>query len=62
MLALRQKMKAGSGVKISVNDCLIKAAALALIRSPGVNLAFTPKGMIRHRHADNPQGGNQKPR
>ncbi len=37
-------------VKISVNDLLIKAAALALIDEPDCNASFTDKGIAYHKH------------
>ncbi len=40
------------GIKISVNDMLIKAAALALIRVPEANASYTPDGIALHNHAD----------
>ena len=39
-------------VKISVNDLLIKAAALALIDEPDCNASFTDKGIAYHKHAN----------
>ncbi len=40
------------GVKVSVNDLVIKAAALALKQVPEANASFTPEGIALHRHAD----------
>jgi len=40
------------GVKISVNDMVIKAAAMALKRNPDANASYTPEGIARHHHAD----------
>ncbi len=39
-------------VKISVNDLLIKAAALALIDEPDCNASYTDKGIAFHKHAN----------
>ena len=39
-------------VKISVNDLLIKAAALALIDEPECNASYTDKGIAYHKHAN----------
>jgi pyruvate dehydrogenase E2 component (dihydrolipoamide acetyltransferase) len=39
-------------VKISVNDLLIKAAALALIDEPDCNASYTDKGIAYHKHAN----------
>jgi pyruvate dehydrogenase E2 component (dihydrolipoamide acetyltransferase) len=38
--------------KLSVNDFLVKAAALALMRVPEVNASWTENAILRHRHAD----------
>ncbi|RIJ28117.1 pyruvate dehydrogenase complex dihydrolipoamide acetyltransferase [Henriciella mobilis] len=42
---------APEGVKISVNDMLIKASALALIAEPDCNASFTDKGIAYHKSA-----------
>ena len=38
--------------KLSVNDFVIKALALALQRIPDANVSWTEGGMLRHRHSD----------
>ncbi len=38
--------------KVSVNDMIIKALALALKRVPDANVTWTESGMLRHKHAD----------
>ncbi len=38
--------------KLSVNDFIIKAMALALIRIPDANVTWTETGMLKHKHAD----------
>ncbi len=38
--------------KISVNDMVIKALALALVAVPGANVTFTENSMLHHHHAD----------
>ena len=38
--------------KISVNDFVIKAMAIALQRIPNSNVSWTDGGMLRHRHSD----------
>jgi pyruvate dehydrogenase E2 component (dihydrolipoamide acetyltransferase) len=43
---------AGEGVKVSVNDIVIKAAANALKRVPEANASYTPEGLAMHHHAD----------
>ncbi|HLK24923.1 MAG TPA: pyruvate dehydrogenase complex dihydrolipoamide acetyltransferase [Caulobacteraceae bacterium] len=40
------------GVKVSVNDLVIKAAALALKRVPEANASYTPEGIALHHRAD----------
>jgi pyruvate dehydrogenase E2 component (dihydrolipoamide acetyltransferase) len=46
------KRFADKGVKISVNDMCIKAAALALKLVPESNASYTPDGIALHHHAD----------
>jgi pyruvate dehydrogenase E2 component (dihydrolipoamide acetyltransferase) len=38
--------------KLSVNDFIIKALALALIKVPDANVTWTESGMLKHKHAD----------
>src|SRR6185312_7717622 len=38
--------------KLSVNDFVIKALALALQRVPEANVSWTEAAMLRHRHSD----------
>jgi pyruvate dehydrogenase E2 component (dihydrolipoamide acetyltransferase) len=38
--------------KISVNDFIIKAMAMALIKVPDANVSWTETAMVRHKHAD----------
>ena len=40
------------GVKVSVNDLVIKASAMALKKVPEANASFTPDGIAMHHHAD----------
>jgi pyruvate dehydrogenase E2 component (dihydrolipoamide acetyltransferase) len=40
------------GVKVSVNDMVMKAAAVALKRVPEANASYTPEGIAMHHHAD----------
>jgi len=44
--------KAPEGVKVSVNDLLIKASALALKSQPRANASWTDEGVALHKHAD----------
>lgn len=54
LLAMRKELngQAPEGVKISVNDMLIRASALALKHVPEANASFTPDGVAMHHHAD----------
>ncbi|MDB5418003.1 MAG: branched-chain alpha-keto acid dehydrogenase subunit [Phenylobacterium sp.] len=55
LLAARSKINAlleKDGVKVSVNDMVIKAAAVALKRVPEANASYTPEGIAMHHHAD----------
>jgi pyruvate dehydrogenase E2 component (dihydrolipoamide acetyltransferase) len=57
LLGARARLNAtapkGEGAyKLSVNDFVVKAAALALVRVPEVNASWTETAMLRHRHAD----------
>jgi pyruvate dehydrogenase E2 component (dihydrolipoamide acetyltransferase) len=38
--------------KLSVNDFVIKALALALQRVPDANASWTERGMLKHKHSD----------
>ena len=38
--------------KVSVNDLVIKALAMALMRVPDANVTWTEGAMLRHKHAD----------
>lgn len=60
LLALREQVNASAvrdkegkpAYKISVNDFIIKALALALIRVPEANVTWTESAMLKHRRAD----------
>jgi len=41
----------GKGVKVSVNDMLIKACAMALMAHPDANASYTDKGVAQHKSA-----------
>ncbi len=45
-------MLKGDGVRVSVNDIVIKAAAMALMRVREANASYTPEGIALHHHAD----------
>jgi pyruvate dehydrogenase E2 component (dihydrolipoamide acetyltransferase) len=55
LLAARAKINAlleSQGVKVSVNDFVIRASALALKAVPEANASYTPEGLAMHHHAD----------
>jgi len=55
LLAARAKVNAlleKSGVKVSVNDFVIKAAAMALKAVPEANASYSPEGIAMHHNAD----------
>ncbi len=55
LLAGRVKINAmlePQGVKVSVNDLVIKAAAIALKQVPEANASYSPEGIAMHHHAD----------
>lgn len=52
LLALRAQLNGLPGQKISVNDFIIRAAALALTDVPDVNVQYAEEGMRRFRQAN----------
>jgi pyruvate dehydrogenase E2 component (dihydrolipoamide acetyltransferase) len=58
LLAARERINAAApkdgpkAYKLSVNDFVIKALALALQQVPAANATWTEAGMLRHRHSD----------
>ncbi len=44
--------KGDGAYKLSVNDFIIKASAMALIKHPDVNASWTDTAILRHKHAD----------
>jgi pyruvate dehydrogenase E2 component (dihydrolipoamide acetyltransferase) len=60
LLTAREEINAGASkdkdgkpaYKLSVNDFVIKALALALQRVPEANVSWTEGGMLKHRHSD----------
>ena len=63
LLALRTQLNAAApakktekgeapSYKLSVNDMVIKALALALVAVPDANVSWTEQAMVRHHHAD----------
>ena len=55
LLSARAKINAmlePQGVRVSVNDLVIKAAAIALKQVPEANASYSPEGIAMHQHAD----------
>ena len=59
LLKLREQINASApvkdgkpGFKVSVNDFVIKALALALNRVPEANVSWTDNAMLKHKHSD----------
>ncbi|MDP3174009.1 MAG: pyruvate dehydrogenase complex dihydrolipoamide acetyltransferase [Phenylobacterium sp.] len=52
LLEARSRINAVLGIKVSVNDMVIKAAASALKRYPAANASYSPEGIAMHHHAD----------
>jgi pyruvate dehydrogenase E2 component (dihydrolipoamide acetyltransferase) len=60
LMSLREAINAAAPVdkdakpayRISVNDFIVKALALALIRVPDTNVTWTEITMLKHKHAD----------
>ena len=60
LLALRSEINAAAPIdkdknpawKVSVNDMVIKALAMSLMRVPDANVTWTEGGMLHHKHAD----------
>ncbi len=54
LLALRKQLndKADGAYKLSVNDLVIKAAAVALMKVPDANVGYSEEGLRRYRNAD----------
>jgi pyruvate dehydrogenase E2 component (dihydrolipoamide acetyltransferase) len=44
--------QAKDGVKLSVNDFLVRAAALALVKVPDANVSFAGTALLKHKHSD----------
>jgi pyruvate dehydrogenase E2 component (dihydrolipoamide acetyltransferase) len=50
---LNARTPKGEGAyKLSVNDFIIKASAMALMKHPDVNASWTDTAILRHKHAD----------
>jgi len=52
LLRVRKHLNEAGGVKLSVNDFLIRASALALMKVPNANVSFAGTALLKHKHAD----------
>ncbi len=52
LVALRTQFNTDVGTKVSFNDLVIKAAAVAIGRAPEVNASFTPEALVFHQRVD----------
>ena len=52
LLELRREINSIEGVKISVNDLVVKAVGAAFTDVPEANTTWSDEGMLRHRTAD----------
>jgi pyruvate dehydrogenase E2 component (dihydrolipoamide acetyltransferase) len=57
LLALRKQINEALAArkketKVSVNDLVIRVAALTLMQVPAANASFDPEGLLRYEHAD----------
>jgi len=55
LLRVRKQLnenEASEGVKLSVNDFVVRAAALALAKVPEANASFAGNALLMHKHAD----------
>ena len=48
----RSGLNAGGGPRVSVNDLIVRASALALMQHPGVNSELQGEDIVRHAQAD----------
>ena len=52
LLDLRRHLNEASGAKISVNDCIIRATALAMKKVPAANVSWTDNAILQYKDAD----------
>jgi pyruvate dehydrogenase E2 component (dihydrolipoamide acetyltransferase) len=52
LLEARKRLNEALEARISVNDIVIRAAALALKKVPEANASYTPEGIAMHKNAD----------
>jgi len=50
--ALNAAAGKSAGYKLSVNDFVVKASAMALMKHPDVNASWTESSILKHKHAD----------
>ncbi len=48
LIAMREQLNEAGDTKVSVNDLVVKALALALVRVPEANVSWTEGGLLRH--------------
>jgi len=55
LLRVQRELNAGAeddGIKVSVNDFIIRASALALMKVPDCNVSYAGDALLKHKHAD----------
>ena len=52
LLSLRKNLNETNGTKISVNDCVIRAVALALRKVPAANASWTDDAILLYKNVD----------
>lgn len=52
LLGLRKKINEATGNKISVNDCVIRAVALAMKKVPAANASWTDDAILQYKDID----------
>lgn len=52
LFAMREQLNELGDVKVSVNDLVVKALALALRKLPAANVSWTPEGIVKHGAAN----------
>ena len=55
LLRVRKELNARGekdGIKVSVNDFIIRASALALMKVPDCNVSYAGDALLKHKHAD----------
>lgn len=52
LLELRARVNDGDRVKVTINDFIVKAAAVAMVEVPAMNVVWTPEGVRRFDSVD----------